>query len=137
MNKLINTKGAVPLSNCGGKPDEHLIELYQFLKDFFLDPQTSLLDHREFRIDVYETYNEVIVEALLDNYRKKDITVTLDGYHMVIEANKNNKTKKRSIDFPFSVIHRDVHAIFQNNILEVFIGNKHLPHGQNRLVTIH
>ncbi|WP_232233712.1 hypothetical protein [Bacillus sp. J33] len=50
------------------KENQHsfnISEMEKWMENFFLDPLTSYLDQITFRIDLYDTETEIIVEALL------------------------------------------------------------------------
>nr|WP_295974493.1 Hsp20/alpha crystallin family protein [uncultured Bacillus sp.] len=106
---------------------EHLLkmeEIDQWLEDFFLDPLTSYLDESEFRIDLFETAEEFIVEALLPSCRSQDIDIQLGQNSITIEAhwgNNEKDIKQRTISFPFPVIDYKVTAGFQEDVLEIYI----------------
>ncbi len=48
----------------------NLDEIEKWLENFFLDPLTSYLDETTFRIDLYETADDYIVEALLPELKR-------------------------------------------------------------------
>jgi spore coat protein M/HSP20 family protein len=103
-------------------------QIEEWLKDFFLDPLTTYLDETEFRMDVFETENDFIVEALLPNYIKKNIVVTVNNDYLSILAsshlNSETTEKKRTIYFPFSIDTKEITAFFHHDILEIFV-SKH------------
>jgi HSP20 family molecular chaperone IbpA len=49
--------------------------LENWMEQFFSDPLSSYLDEQHFRIDVFETQNEYIVEADLPSFTEKQITI--------------------------------------------------------------
>ncbi len=60
------------------KKDDDFIDFDQmemWLENYFLDPLTSYLDQTQFRIDLYETEKEWIVEAILTEFNSSEITV--------------------------------------------------------------
>jgi spore coat protein M len=97
----------------------------QWMEKFFLDPFTSYLDESEFRIDVYETSEEYIVEALLQEYLPKQLEVEVnhDVLTIKMEAEEIGKTfrKKRTIRFPFYIYNHSINAFYDHGILEVKI----------------
>ena len=112
----------------------------EWLENFFLDPLTSYQDETIFRIDLFETAEEYIVEALLPETKKSNITVKLDQENIIIDVasdchNKEN-VKQRKISFPFSIIHHDVNAIFESEILEISINKEKICNGRNRVISI-
>jgi HSP20 family molecular chaperone IbpA len=124
------------------KKDEKPLDLDlidKWLETFFLDPLTTYLDETIFRIDLFETAEEFIVEALLPEYMEKDLFIFLKEDKVLIEA-RDSKTKsmckQRMISFPFSVINHDVTAKFESGILEVFISKYINGNGKNRGIHI-
>lgn len=113
------------------KEDQHsfiLTEMEKWMENFFLDPLTSYMDQQTFRIDLYETETEIIVEALLTGCAPKDVTVSLEENHVIIKAvkkelpcEKNGQRCERKVELPFSVVNREVKAVLSNGILEIFI----------------
>ena len=101
----------------------HLMD--EWLKNHFLDPLTSILDETEFRIDVYETEKEYIVEALLPNCLENSIHLSVRKNWLTIKANIQDsgrwEQKQRTIDFPIPITQNPICAIYANQILEIFI----------------
>ena len=111
----------------------------EWLENFFLDPLTSYEDETIFRIDLFETAEEYIVEAMLPQTKKSNITVKLEYENIIIDVatdqNKEN-VKQRKISFPFSIIHHDVNANFESEILEISINKEKIGNGRNRVISI-
>lgn len=105
--------------------DNWIYLMDEWLKNHFLDPLTSVLDETEFRIDVYETEKEYIVEALLANCQENSIHLSVNKNLLIIKAIMNDSNlqeeKQRSIEFPVSITQNPIHAVFANQILEIFI----------------
>ncbi|WP_400247785.1 Hsp20/alpha crystallin family protein [Niallia sp. JL1B1071] len=101
----------------------HLMD--EWFKNHFLDPLTSVLDETEFRIDVYETEKEYIVEALLPNCNVCDIHISVEKNLLIIKAilqdSISREKKRRTIDFPIPLTQNPIHAVYTNQILEIFI----------------
>jgi spore coat protein M len=101
----------------------HLMD--EWFKNHFLDPLTSVLDETEFRIDVYETEKEYIVEALLPNCNPCDIHISVEKNLLIIKAilldPNAREEKRRTIDFPIPITQNPIHAVYTNQILEIFI----------------
>lgn len=119
--------------------DYELVE--KWLENYFLDPLTSFEDQSQFRIDLYETETEWIVEALLNEYDSSEIKVYIEECKLSITASKyppsNSQSKKvRMINFPFLVIKQEVFASFTNGILEIFISKTKNGLGKNRFITL-
>lgn len=118
-------------------------EMEKWMKNFFLDPFTSYLDQIMFRVDLYETENELIVEALLQDYQHSNIKIYLKGNQLIITALKNEHSspstqsfRTRKVDFPFLVIQKEVNAQFSNGILEIFISKTKNGCGNNRMIAL-
>jgi spore coat protein M/HSP20 family protein len=99
----------------------------KWLENYFLDPLTTHFDQTQFRIDLYETEKEWIVEAQLSDYLKSEVTVLAQERKCIITANrlsqcfKDQKKRIRMIEFPFLIINQKIIATFENGILEIFI----------------
>lgn len=118
-------------------------EMEKWMKNFFLDPFTSYLDQIMFRVDLYETENELIVEALLQDYHHSHIKIYLKGNQLIITALKSDKSspstqsfRTRKVDFPFPIIQKEVIAQFSNGILEILISKTKNGCGNNRMITL-
>lgn len=119
--------------------DFDLVE--KWLENYCLDPLTSQDDLTQFRIDLYETDQEWIVEALLNEYDSSEIKVFIEDNKLVITAVKSstpsNELKKvRTIQFPFQVINQKVMAQYINGILEVLISKSEKGLGKNCYITL-
>ena len=117
----------------------NLKEIEKWLENFFLDPLTTYLDETTFRIDLFETAEEYIIEALLSGYIKNEISVYLRDNIIQIEAIKVGQKQdslQRLVPFPFPVIHHEAVATFEDGILEVHISKKTLNNGKNRSLII-
>ena len=128
---MMNEKADKPL-------DISVVE--EWLENFFLDPLTSYQDETIFRIDLFETAEEYIVEAMLPQTKKSNITIKLEHENIIIDVasdchNKEN-VKQRKISFPFSIIHHDVNAIFESEILEISINKEKICNGRNRVIPV-
>lgn len=116
-----------------------LSDIDKWLETFFLDPLTSYLDETTFRIDLFETAEEFIIEALLPDYDATEIEVLLKEDAVWIQAGKNNpkvESKKREIPFPFDIINHQVTASFSSGMLEVFISKHTKCKGISRVVKL-
>lgn len=111
----------------------------KWLENFFLDPLTSYLDEIAFRVDIFETETEIIVEALLPGYERSHLNVYVEDNILTISANhqpNTYRTRTRKMDFPCSIINKKIHAVFHNGILEVFLSKTTPGTGKNRKITI-
>lgn len=120
-----------------------LLEMEKWLENYFLDPLTSYLDQTQFRIDLYETEKNWIIEALLNDYEPSEITVFAEDQKLIIKAVKtpllSEKTalkRVRTICLPFTIIDCKVTAAFRTGILEVMISKTEKGLGKNRFITL-
>jgi HSP20 family molecular chaperone IbpA len=140
MNNINRARGIVMKSKKNLQPiDFDLVE--KWLENYCLDPLTSQDDLTQFRIDLYETDQEWIVEALLNEYNSSEIKVFIEDNKLVITAVKsstpsNEQKKVRTIQFPFQVINQKVMAHYINGILEVLISKSEKGLGKNCYITL-
>ncbi|MFJ7746720.1 Hsp20 family protein [Peribacillus sp. NPDC097295] len=111
-----------------------------WVKKFFLNPETSILDHQLFTIDIYESNDEYMVEAILENHDAKDIKICLRDNEISILVDKPHKPfqkllrkdkavtppAQRKISFPFSICARRITAEFTQPLLVIRI-HKYSP----------
>src|SRR3954468_1190388 len=91
--------------------DTDMVE--KWLENYFLDPLTSYYDQTQFQIDLLETENEWIVEAILNDFEASDIKLFIEEKKLTISAKKSppsslQSSKIRSIEFPFLVVRQKV-----------------------------
>jgi HSP20 family molecular chaperone IbpA len=97
--------------------------LEKWLESFFLDPFSTILDQSQFRIDLYDTETEFIIEALLPNYQVNEITIFIEKCKVNIQATKTTLLE-RTLTFPFPICSQKIIATFHNGIVEIFISKK-------------
>lgn len=113
MNKFDNSN---PLSLNG---------LEDWMRQFLDDPY--LLDDYQFRIDLFETQNEYIIEAELFGYQPEQIQLNVknDTFHIKLtdcEIPPNDKIlTERIVTLPFELEKKIIEALFRNEILEIYI----------------
>jgi HSP20 family molecular chaperone IbpA len=140
MNKINRARGIAMKSKKNIQPiDFDLVE--KWLENYCLDPLTTQDDLTQFRIDLYETDQEWIVEALLNEYTSSEIKVFIEDKKLVITADKsstptNQQKRIRTIQFPFQVINQKVTANYINGILEVLISKSEKGLGKNCYITL-
>lgn len=104
----------------------------EWMTQFFTDPFTTLLDEHTFRVDLFETSEEYIIEAELGETIKKEniqITTCNEKIKILVCPDKNNQDKEqsnndelsRNIKFPFIVEEKVIKATLVNGILEIKI----------------
>jgi HSP20 family molecular chaperone IbpA len=108
----------------------------KWLESFFLDPFTSILDQTQFRVELYDSDTEVIIEATLPQHLSSQIDVYLDVSSVVIKVNSSKNPKGRIICFPFPVNSQKVEAAFSNEILEIVISKIHQVKQMNRNIPL-
>jgi len=75
-----------------------------------------------FHVDVFETDSDYIIEAILPRYKKSQISVKCENNKILIQAENDDGTcKERTLQWPFSLVNREIRAFFENDILEVKI----------------
>jgi len=85
------------------------------------DPLTSYLDESEFRVDIYESEKEYIVEALLPDSQDSNIDIDLTKDSLTIRQ-KDVKEKRRTIFFPITLSSSTCFSTkYKDEILEIFI----------------
>jgi HSP20 family molecular chaperone IbpA len=140
MNKINRARGIVMKSKKNIQPiDFDLVE--KWLENYCLDPLTTQDDLTQFRIDLYETDQEWIVEALLNEYNSSEIKVFIEDMKLIITAEKsstpsNQQKRVRTIQFPFQVINQKVTSNYINGILEVLISKSEEGLGKNCFLTL-
>ncbi|RLQ96173.1 hypothetical protein [Falsibacillus albus] len=100
-------------------------ELEKCLEQMFLDPLTSLLDYTQFRVDVFETGEEIIVEALFQDSHFQEIILARKDECLEIEIVLDDQSKrKRDISFPFSLQFIPFETFWDDRRLEVRMKKK-------------
>ena len=77
--------------------DFDLVE--KWLENYCLDPLTTQDDLTQFRIDLYETDQEWIVEALLNEFNSSEIKVFIEDKKLVITADKSSTSSNQKKEF--------------------------------------
>lgn len=109
----------------------------KWLESFFLDPFTSILDQTQFRVDLYDSETEMIIEAMLPQHLSSQINVYLDDSSVLIKvSSSSNLSKERIITFPFKINSQKVEATFSNDILEIIISKIYQVKQTNRKIPI-
>lgn len=100
----------------------------EWMTQFFTDPFTSLLDEHSFRVDLFETSEEFIIEAELGECKKKeDIHITVLIEKLIITVNEKSKEElineelTRTIILPYCIDEKEIVATLNNGILEIKI----------------
>ncbi|MEH7226135.1 Hsp20/alpha crystallin family protein [Bacillus sp. JJ1566] len=99
--------------------------LEDWMKQFLEDPY--LLDDYQFRIDLFETQNEYIIEAELSGYRPEQIQLNVknDTFHIKLtdcdKPPNDTILTERIVTLPFELEKKKIEALFRNEILEIYI----------------
>ena len=89
-----------------------------WMNQFFTDPFSALLDYHSFRVDLFETSDEYIVEAEFTNINPEDIKIVTNqetliiSAHPSLSANEDKDQLERSILLPFSLEKKMIEAYF-------------------------
>lgn len=105
----------------------------EWVKKFFLDPHTQILDAETFFIDIYESDDEYFIEAALENYKTEDLSVRLQHDALTISVHDKSSSAKqghpniieRVIHFPFSLYHHQIRAEYAYSLLTIRIHKFH------------
>ncbi|TXC91783.1 Hsp20/alpha crystallin family protein [Metabacillus litoralis] len=112
----------------------------EWMTQFFVDPFTSLLDEETFRVDLFETSEEFIIEAELgDKIKKENISVTVNKEVIKISvlALQQNDIVTRNIILPIKIEDKKITAIFNNGILEINISKNLTSNHKNKSINIY
>ncbi|MBM7691412.1 HSP20 family molecular chaperone IbpA [Peribacillus deserti] len=91
----------------------------EWMKAYSLDPFTTYLDYTVFRVDVFNTVEAYIVEALLDHCHSKDYMVLVKENELVIRLLVEKEHLERKIYFPSSIHSKTIQSTLKDDILEV------------------
>ncbi|CAH0346019.1 Hsp20/alpha crystallin family protein [Bacillus sp. CECT 9360] len=126
--------------------DDNNVKAGQFdkmMEEYFLDPNTNLLDQYTYRVDIFECNEEYVVEALFDEKKPGKIRVKANGEKLVITAFVKTKPDpvekpiERTVPFPFSISSKKITAAFGNDILEIRISKKDDVFSSQKEIIIH
>lgn len=92
----------------------------KWLEMLFLDPLTSFLDETAFRLDIFESANQFIIEVDIPENSSK-LTVWIKENTIIISVDCEGKLRTRQVDWPFDVRENDVVANVTDQILEIII----------------
>ncbi|PLT29321.1 Hsp20/alpha crystallin family protein [Peribacillus deserti] len=90
-----------------------------WMKAYSQDPFTSYLDFTAFRVDVYNTENAYIIEALIDHCQSNEYMVTVKEYELVIRLLTEKEQLERKIYFPIPIHTKTIQSTMNRDILEV------------------
>ncbi|MFT4416837.1 Hsp20/alpha crystallin family protein [Fredinandcohnia humi] len=101
--------------------------LEDWMRQFFDDPFTSYLDAYQFRVDLFETQHEYIIEAELPGYQPEQVRLKVKDDTVNIQITKCNEppidniVAERIVTLPFELERKKIEALYRNDILEIFI----------------
>ncbi|WP_243291823.1 Hsp20/alpha crystallin family protein [Bacillus sp. FJAT-47783] len=94
----------------------------EWMNQFFQDPFTSFLDDYTFRVDLFETSCEYIVEAHLEDVKREDIMIEINKDRIIIaHSNDEQNRKERSVVLPFILEDKWIDATYVSPVLEIKI----------------
>ncbi|MGM0877402.1 MAG: Hsp20/alpha crystallin family protein [Bacillota bacterium] len=119
----------------------------EWMTQFFTDPFTSLLDEHTFRVDLFETSEDFIIEAELgEMIKKEDIQLSafienikiavrpdLSGHNM---EEQNNEDITRTIILPYSIEDKEIGATLNHGILEIKISKHNRSNNKSTSILI-
>jgi spore coat protein M len=107
------------------KSKKSVTDFEKWLEILFADPFTDYLDETMFRVDVFETGEDYIIEAELPHYAAQQIQVKCHDNAVIIQTyEKNEVCKERTVLLPFSLADKHVSAYFEKGVLEVHISKE-------------
>ncbi|MCM3161396.1 Hsp20/alpha crystallin family protein [Metabacillus litoralis] len=101
----------------------------EWMTQFFTDPFTSLLDEHTFRVDLFETSDQFIIEGEIgENIKKENINIHVSQEQITIKVIKENKAENhetnevtRKVVLPYRIEKKQITATFTNGVLEIKI----------------
>lgn len=99
----------------------------EWMNQFFTDPFSALINDHSFRIDLFETSEEYIVEAEFTDMNPEHIRIEVNQESLIIKVyaslyGTNVKDQlERTILLPFTLEKKAIEAYYSNDILEVKI----------------
>ncbi|WP_044894128.1 Hsp20/alpha crystallin family protein [Bacillus alveayuensis] len=107
------------------KSKKSVTEFEKWLEILLADPFTDYLDETMFRVDVFETGEDYIIEAELPHYAAQQIQVKCHDHAVIIQTcEKNEVCKERTVLLPFHLADKHVSACFEKGVLEVRINKE-------------
>jgi len=96
----------------------------EWMNQFFQDPFTGFLDEYTFRVDLFETSCEYIIEAQLEKVNKNQIELKINKdclFITIYPSKKEQEKKERSVFLPFHLEDKVIQTSYEKGILEVII----------------
>ncbi|PLR69864.1 spore coat protein [Bacillus sp. UMB0893] len=99
----------------------------EWMNQFFTDPFSALIDYHSFRVDLFETSEDYIVEAEFTDMNPEQIRIEINQESLIIKVlatlseNDEKDQLERTILLPFTLEKKVIEAFFSNDILEVKI----------------
>lgn len=107
----------------------------KWLETLFLDPLTSFLDETAFRLDLFESANQFIIEVDIPEHTSK-MTVCIKENTIMISVICEGKLRIRQVDWPFDVRENVVGANVSDQILEISIDKEKTLAPVDRVIEI-
>lgn len=110
------------------KGDQILFE--QWLRNFFVDPNTSFLDFQTFRLDVFEYPTHYLLEAIFEKKHIINFTISIDKNNLtILAADISDDILERSFTFPFSIEDRTITTKLSTDALLVSVSKDSIKKG--------
>ncbi|MEK3800461.1 hypothetical protein MHI18_19870 [Peribacillus sp. FSL H8-0477] len=109
------------------KEDPLLFE--KWLRNFFVDPNTSFIDFQTFRLDVFEYPTHYLLEALFEKKHVINITISIDMNTLTILAAGSDGSLERSFTFPFSIEDRTITPELSTDALLICVSKNTIEKG--------
>ncbi len=94
---------------------------------FYLDPFTTYLDEKEFRVDLFEVDEGCLIEAGRKETPKDHIFIEINDDYCAIMLHHPAGLKERKILFPFSLEELAIHAELEDEHIQIFISKHACP----------
>lgn len=107
----------------------------KWLEALFLDPLTNFLDETTFRLDIFESGTQFIIEADIPE-QSTETTVALQENTVIISVNCDGRIRSRKVDWPFDVREHEVGAYQIDQVLEISIDKENTLPPVDRLIEI-
>ena len=108
----------------------HIDSFDDWMEHFYIDPFTTYLDEYIFRIDLFETEKEYMIEAYLPNFSQEQLELIVKNDHIIIraitqindeEGKISEKKYERTVTYPFQLPDEKISFNFSNDVLEIKI----------------
>ncbi|MGX1264338.1 hypothetical protein RKD55_002142 [Rossellomorea marisflavi] len=106
------------------KEDFRLESWEEDMKGWFLDPANAQLDEKEFRLEFFESTASFILEVDTEHIQPEAVIIEKEGHRLHIILNLKDRECKRSVTFPFSLVHHPFSYTLGHHSIEIIIFKK-------------